>query len=396
MGSLKLSLNRAKMRMHRSHDTDKFAIAATPKKLTKPTEFPVFILAVENKLSTMVGEQGVALSYIARINDEPDRETDFEGDFDAEAIACCPVTGVKFAVDARTVHQFIQSLTTGESSESWLKSIRIKRNGRLDIKALRSHYTGEASLGILRADAEKLRDTMVYKSERTMTFDKFLTNMEKMFHGFVQGNEALTESQKVRLIIQKVQHPELQAFMKATKIASNQENKKGVVLPDSKVGYTFIADSICEEVSQLQEYTAPGRNASGIETSKYGKPGPESGIHGTDGNIHTGFYKNFRALSSEQKSAVMDERKRLNIVPPPKTGGKRGGGGSGNGGGGGGRNVGSVKQANKKMKLMKKEIAALQATAKSPDKKKGEVVEQEATVPDNAGGSFGGRASKKD
>ena len=51
MGSIKLSRDRAKMRDHRSHDSEKFSIAANPKKMTKPQEFPVFIVAPENKLA---------------------------------------------------------------------------------------------------------------------------------------------------------------------------------------------------------------------------------------------------------------------------------------------------------------------------------------------------------
>ena len=53
-------------------------------------------------------------------------------------------------------------------------------------------------------EAEVLRNTLSYKNERTMSFGKFLTNMQAMFTGFEDNNEVLTNSQKVRLLFQKV------------------------------------------------------------------------------------------------------------------------------------------------------------------------------------------------
>jgi hypothetical protein len=94
--------------------------------------FPTFILAVENQLSPMMGEMAVG-----------------------------------------RVHHFVQSLKTGKMSESWLKKQRSKL-----------------------AKADRLRDTITYKSERTMTFKKFLTKMDSMINGFIDGGEPLSESQK--------------------------------------------------------------------------------------------------------------------------------------------------------------------------------------------------------
>ena len=266
--------------------------------------FPTFILAVENQLSPMMGEMAVG-----------------------------------------RVHHFVQSLKTGKMSESWLKKQRSKL-----------------------AKADRLRDTITYKSERTMTFKKFLTKMDSMINGFIDGGEPLSESQKVRLLITKVQHPQLEAIMTSIKIQHGMENSGGYVLPTSNVGYAYIANAIIAEVKKLSAYT-PGRQVSSMEASKHGSPEPENGIHNPDGSIDTGYYRNFRALSSEQKNAVINERKRLSSVSTPK-GSKRGhgsddGGGDGGGDGDGGseRNASGANQQNKKGKLMQNEIA----TAKSQE-----------------------------
>jgi hypothetical protein len=68
------------------------------------------------------------------------------------------------------------------------------------------------------------------------------------------------------------------------------------------------------EAASLLDY-APNCQASGID--RHLKPGSvsASGIKGTNGDIFPGSYKNFQSLFDNEKQALFDERKRLNINP---------------------------------------------------------------------------------
>ena len=54
---------------------------------------------------------GVPLTYVTRVNEQPDHAKTFS-DFSEEFIACAPLRGVSFQADDKTVHQPIVSFTT--------------------------------------------------------------------------------------------------------------------------------------------------------------------------------------------------------------------------------------------------------------------------------------------
>jgi hypothetical protein len=51
-----------------------------------------------------------------------------------------------------------------------------------------------------------------------MSYKKFLTNMQAMFTGFEDNNELLTDTQKIRLLFQKVQSPSLTQVKNALQV----------------------------------------------------------------------------------------------------------------------------------------------------------------------------------
>jgi hypothetical protein len=89
------------------------------------------------------------------------------------------------------VHQLIHGFVQGETAETWIKATKKKQNGRLDYLALQAHYGGKGNKLIRIKEAEVLRNNLTYKSERTMSFEKFLTSMQSMFTGFNDNDEVL-------------------------------------------------------------------------------------------------------------------------------------------------------------------------------------------------------------
>ena len=70
-------------------------------------------------LSTILGVNGVPLSYVVRENPEPMSKG--HDTFVQKYIACAPLTGPHFEADARTYHQLATSFTQGKILEQWIK-----------------------------------------------------------------------------------------------------------------------------------------------------------------------------------------------------------------------------------------------------------------------------------
>jgi hypothetical protein len=377
---------RSKMRKHKLADSKELSTAASPGKLKK--DWIQWEEAFTNYLSTILGQNGVPLSYVTRENEEPDYTEEEEGDFEMLSIACNPVTGPGFKTDARKVHQLLFGFVQGEIAATWLKDNKKKQDGRLDMKALRAHYSGAGHKSLQIKEAETLRRNLLYKNERVLTFEQFLTKMQAMFLGYSDHGEAFLETQKIRMLFEKIQHPLLTTTKSSLQVSYNLDPEGG------SVDYNFIANSFSAEVASLPDFSA--RQASGVESHVKEDNSPTTGIHGANGKIFTGFYPNFRELPWDDRKAIFEERTRLNIVPKDrKRGGVRGRGARA----GAARNASaaSTKQSKgtkKAMANLTKQISALKVRVTDAEKKRSHD-DDDDEVSDSAGNAFGGRNSKK-
>ena len=170
--------------------------AASPGPLVSESTWPEWEPKFENYLAVIMGMNGVPLSYVIRENNLPDRVGP-HADFVEETIACTPLNGVAFEADRSTVHQYLVSFTSGETSEEWIKPLNRKKNGRLSMEALRAHFSGEGNATRRIAVAETLEESLHYKNERTMAFEVFLTKCQKMFTIFHDEGEPKDEKAKI-------------------------------------------------------------------------------------------------------------------------------------------------------------------------------------------------------
>ena len=205
-----------------------------------------------NYLSTIPVVKGITLSYVVCANEDPDHETDFEGDIVARSIACAPLNNATFCVDARKVHQLLMNFLVAESAEQWIKNLAPRVNGRLDMEALRNHYGGEGNASRRIATAEKLRETLHYKSERSMPFSTFLDRMHKMFNIFQGEGKEFTENAKVRELLKHVQNNQLQDTVKALRVQFHIDG----------ISYTEAANHLTSTVSELPKYLLARRVSS--------------------------------------------------------------------------------------------------------------------------------------
>ena len=246
---------------------------------------------------------GVPLSYVVRDNDKPDTGGTFES-FNERAIACSPLTGASFQSDARKVHQLLKSFLQSQSAEQWIKSIARKQSGRLDMKSLRDHYSGEGNTSRRIAVAERIRDTLHYKSERAMQFSSFLDKLQKMFYIFSEEGEEILEQAKVRILLKKVEHPQLQDAVNALRVRATMDGAT----------FTECANHLSAQASELpdqqstRKIAATGSKATPTKRIRGGgsggNGGKRTGIHMPDGSVWTGFYSDWDQLSKEDRQTV--------------------------------------------------------------------------------------------
>jgi uncharacterized protein (DUF2345 family) len=98
-------------------------------------------------------------------------------------------------MDTKKVHQLILSFVQDEDAFIWIKDIMKKQDGRLDIKALRHHYKGPGSKSVRIKEAEAVRRDLMYKSERTVTFERFCTKLAAMFTAYADNDEPFPDTQ---------------------------------------------------------------------------------------------------------------------------------------------------------------------------------------------------------
>ena len=74
------------------------------------------------------------------------------------------------------------------------------------MEALRRHFSGEGNATRNLAEAKIMQESIHYKGKRTMAFETFLTQCQKMFNIYEKEGEEKSDEAKVRFLFRKVQH----------------------------------------------------------------------------------------------------------------------------------------------------------------------------------------------
>ena len=114
---------RAQIRKQIQDDSDNKAKSSSPGPWKSEDNWIYLENKFENYLSTILGVDGVPLSYVTRELENPEDDTVYTS-FVEETVACAPLTGSYFDADSDTVHQSIVSFTVGKNSENWIKKVK--------------------------------------------------------------------------------------------------------------------------------------------------------------------------------------------------------------------------------------------------------------------------------
>ena len=366
---------RADVRKIEKDQSDTVSKAADPGKFKDERKWPEWDPSFVNYLSTIPGVSGVPLSYVVREKEIPDVGADYNS-FNERAVACAPLAGPTFQADSRKVHQLIKSFLQTETAEQWIKPMARRQSGREDMQALRNHYSGEGNTSRRIAVAERLRDTLHYKNEKSLTFSNFLDKLQRMFNIFEEENEEISEQAKVRMLLKKIEHPQLQDAVGALRVR--------VQMDGDKTTFTMCANHLSAIVSELPDHQL-ARKVSATDSKvkvKHIRGGggradaqasKRKGIYMPDGSVWTGYYSDWEKMSDNDKQTVMDTRKKNKAK-------------------GGTPNKRKGDSLKSQIADLKRSIAAMKS--KTSDDDTADTTDS-SDAPNNAGDAFGGRASKK-
>jgi hypothetical protein len=294
--------------------------AADPGKFKDERKWPEWEKAFVNYLSVIPGVNGVPLSYVVREVAEPDDGIEYET-FSERMIERAPHNGQYYIADSRRVHNLLTGYLQGEQSESWIRSIAKRQDGRRDMIALRRHYAGEGNSTRRISDAKRIQTTLHYKSERALPFNRFLDSLQKMFTIFEEENEPLTERAKVDELLTKIQNSTLSAAVAQLRFQLNTEG----------VTFTVAANHLNSAVSQTPEYQLArkigatntndrqqggrggrggrGRGGRG-RGGRFGRGGRGSSGKSKDSASNTNYYSpaEWNKLSFEERDKIRKER----------------------------------------------------------------------------------------
>jgi hypothetical protein len=222
-----------------------------------------------------------------------------------------------------------------------------------------------------------------------MSFSSFLDKLQKMFNIFEGENEEITEPAKVRMLLKKIEHPQLQDAIGALRVRSAIE---GITFTECANHLAALVSEIPDQQSTRKIAAAGSDRPKKEGTSQRIRGGgagatdsgasKRKGIHMPDGSVWTGFYSDWDQLLKEDRQTVMDTRVKNKA---------KGGGRSKS------RQVAEVCCTSDKMKSLKTKMAELQRTLAAIKSKNadGDDDDDASDVPDNAGDFFGGRQKKK-
>ena len=248
------------------------------------------------------------------------------------------------------------------------------------MQALRRHYAGEGNSTRRIADAKQIQQSLHYKSERALSFSKFLDSLQRMFTIFEDEGEPLTERAKHDELLTRVQNSALAAAVAQLRY---QLNTTGV-------SFTVAANHLNSEVAQTPDYRVSRRISATNTNSSAGRGGGRGGRgngsgqgrgsygrgrggRGGRGNDKTTYYSpaEWEKLSFEERDKIRKARD------------KKG-------------EPGGSKRSISKMttkQLTTALISSIQKASASDDSKAEDSTPKKSNT--NAGNSFGGKESAK-
>jgi hypothetical protein len=184
---------------------------ASIKDLSKfdPDDFDIHEDAFLNLLAQTSGAVKESIRYIVRAQVVPavfidDRE---------ERMYQMALTGPGFDEDNRAVFRLLKSYLIGTAGWAWIEPMNARENGRAAFWAWCDHYNGQGELSKRTSLAKSRVESLHYKNEQSMSFEKYTELLTKCFTTLDKDpDERVSERQKVERLLKGINTPDNSAL----------------------------------------------------------------------------------------------------------------------------------------------------------------------------------------
>jgi len=371
------SLHRQDRRREQKKVGEAFLDASFNNKLKGQLQWEKFTQELESTLSMIIGMNGIPLSYVIRPNEEAIFDDGIP--YDEAVVNAVTLQGENFRIDAQTVHQLILSNVSEDSDAyTYIKTLLRRRNGRLDMLALRERYDNAATKQAIINSAKASLELLRYKNERSFPFEKFSARLQKAYDELSDHGRPVNNGDIVDALWDRILTADLQLYAASLKVDYMRNPRN----------YRLILQDLAAEVASKTSNGNPGRNVSATYTRK--GPCPSTGVHTTQGEVFIGNYDN----GKWKDPSVVPHHQEILQARLRDGGGKPRNDDSTSGSK---QAAKSVRRSQKKLKKLTKQIATVKAQLQELDSSssKEKAVDGNAKADDNARNAFGGKNSKQ-
>jgi hypothetical protein len=192
---------------------------------------------------------------------------------------------------------------------TWISKYESKKDGRAAMKALRDHYDGPGEVEKRISYAKRELENAHYRSEKTFTFEKYVTKLSEAFQILDENGIPKVEREKVDLLLEKMS-------VDNTEITAAIANIR--MTPQKRSNFLLAANELSEYISMVMPLASseqgkkPARQISEVRNGKKkwinGKGKGENGVDTTD--LSRSFSnEEWRKLSKETRSKIQAARK---------------------------------------------------------------------------------------
>ena len=193
---------------------------ASVKDLAKfdPDDFDIHEDAFLNLLAQTTGTVKESLRYIVREQVAPaafidDRE---------ERMYQMSMTGPGFEEDNRAVYRLLKSYLIGTPGWAWIEPMNPRENGRAAFWAWSDHYNGQGELSKRTSLAKSRVESLHYKNEQSMSFEKYTELLTKCFTTLNKDpDERVSARQKVERPLKGIGTPDTELLACKAVISQN-------------------------------------------------------------------------------------------------------------------------------------------------------------------------------
>ena len=134
---------------------------------------------------------------------------------------CYPLNGRHYNLDNMTVYQVLSDVVAGTSGYTWIRDHDRSQNGWAAWMALVVHYEGGGQCEKRMSAALATIKALHYKNESVFAYEDFSRKLLEAFRNLKDTDEELSEFQKIKLLLEKIQITQPKAEVAKSHVRQN-------------------------------------------------------------------------------------------------------------------------------------------------------------------------------